>query len=228
MNTIRDILGWQFYLNNSWIEDNGGRDMLKSPSEQQAVNVFFFFCQCHFFVNIDIVEHSCCPGWASFCPFPSGLLVDRHMDPIRCVPIHLVWAKLCVGGQQLSLQLQLYLFPQPNPLAVMSITFTCLHEKPLYTFATLSGVRWRCRLTKTSFNRKSQVNRLLGKAGILKEARLDGKSQSDMQINKPKKKIKPVSICTNTLARTAEEYLEFLSFCQGVCILSGCGLLRWR
>lgn len=63
------------------------------------------------------------------------------MDPIRCVPDHHFWVKLCVGGQQLSLQLQLDLFPQPDLLAVMSIMFNYLHEKLLYTFVTFSGVR---------------------------------------------------------------------------------------
>lgn len=149
--------------------------MLKLPSEQKAVNVFF----CQYRYCWTFLLH-----WLGLIlPFSIRTTGDRHVDPIQCVPDHLVWAKLCVGGQQLSLQLQLYLFPQPNPLAVMSIRFNYLHEKPLYTFGTLSGVRWRCRLTKTAFNRKSQVNRLLGKTRIPKQARLDGESQSDMQIN---------------------------------------------
>lgn len=63
------------------------------------------------------------------------------MDPIQCVPDRLFWAKLCVGGQQLSLQHQPYLFPQPSLLAVMSITFNDLQEKLLQTFVALSGVR---------------------------------------------------------------------------------------
>lgn len=85
------------------------------------------------------------------------------MDPISVCPRPpFFWAKICVGGQQLSLQLQPYLFPQPSLLAVMSITFYDLHEKLLHTFVRLSGVSCGCRLTKITLKRKSQANMAAG------------------------------------------------------------------
>lgn len=191
---------------------------LKLPSGQQVGNSFFF-------VNIDIAKHSYCTAWALFCPFPSGLLETNIWIQSGVSLTPFFWAKLCVCGQQLSLLLQPYLFPQPNLMAVMSIMFNYLHEKPSCTFVMLSGGRWRCRLTKT-FNRKSQAEQVAVQGENTKTG--TARRREPLRYADKQAKRESVSIRTNTLARTTEEYLECLSFCQGICVLSHWGLPRWR
>lgn len=139
-----------------------------------------------FFVNIDIAELSCCTGWVLSRSFPWRLQETDIWIQSGVSPTAFFRAKLCVGGQQLSLQLQLYLFLRPSLLPVMSITFNDLHQSRYIPLL-------RCQAWDEDACRQRQCLRenhkqtwLQGKTRIPKQARRDGESQSDMQISRKK------------------------------------------
>lgn len=119
------------------------------------IQVAIWTAGCEYFLSISILLNILISmAWSYFALFHKDCWRHTCGSYPVCPQPSFLGKSLC-GWQQLSLQLQLYLFSQPNLLAVMSIMFDYRHEKPLYTFVTLSGVRWRCRLTKTTLNRKS-------------------------------------------------------------------------